>query len=47
MAMMNSDPNLEQDGFPTQIKSMLEGAKNAKLSQTRVWDLSLMYLNGQ
>jgi len=39
--------NLEHDGFPTQIKSMLDSARNAKLNQTRVWDLSLMYLNGQ
>lgn len=44
---MNYDNNLERDGFPTAIKSMLEGAKNAKLTQTRAWDLSLMYLNGQ
>lgn len=44
---MNSDNNLEEDGFPTAIKSMLEGSKNSKLSQTRTWDLSLMYLNGQ
>lgn len=40
--------NLEtQDGFPTQIKTLLSGSKAAKLSQNRVWDLSLMYLNGQ
>lgn len=44
---MNYSNGVEQDGFPTAIKSMLEGAKNAKLSQTRAWDLSLMYLNGQ
>jgi hypothetical protein len=44
---MNYTNGVEKDGFPTAIKSMLEGAKNAKLSQTRAWDLSLMYLNGQ
>lgn len=45
--MYNEDGKLEEDGFPTSIKSMIQGAKDAKLSETRAWDLSLMYLNGQ
>ena len=49
MSMGNDgqNPVIEDDGFPKAIASLLAGARNAKLSQVRMWDLSLMYLNGQ
>ena len=40
-------PAQEEDGFPVAIASLLASSRNAKLSQVRMWDLSLMYLNGQ
>jgi len=45
--MYNDENKVEQDGFPTAIKSMIASSKKSKLNETRVWDLCLMYLSGQ
>jgi hypothetical protein len=37
----------DEDGYPKGIASVIQSSKNSKLDQTRIWDLSLMYLNGQ
>lgn len=37
----------DEEGFPKGIASVIQSSKNAKLDQTRLWDLCLMYLNGQ
>ena len=37
----------DDKGYPRGIASVIQSSKNAKLDQTRLWDLCLMYLNGQ
>ena len=37
----------DNEGYPKAIASVLQSSKNAKLDQTRMWDICLMYLNGQ
>ena len=45
--MDNTKSLLDEQGYPKGIKSLLESSKTSKIAETRLWDLSLMYLNGQ
>jgi len=42
--MDNTKSLLDEQGYPKGIKSLLESSKTSKIAETRLWDLSLMYL---